>query len=82
MLADKEWSQWSEREIARRCGVSQTYVGNLKQTLTVNVYSENGQRKYKTKHGTVATMNTANIGKSGQAGEVVPNGVGISKEFY
>ncbi len=68
MLADDEWSQWSDREIARRCGVSQPYVGNLRQVHTDNVISMNTTRKF-THHktGKPATMNTANIGKPSQA---------------
>lgn len=30
MLADPEWSKWSDREIARRCGVSHPFVGKLR----------------------------------------------------
>lgn len=30
LLDDAEWSTWSDREIARRCGVSQPFVGNLR----------------------------------------------------
>ena len=31
LLADAEWSQWSDREIARRCQVSQRLVSNLRR---------------------------------------------------
>lgn len=57
LLEDEEWVQWSDREIARRCKVSNTFVGNMREELglTVNVDSENG-RKYVTKHGTEAVM--------------------------
>jgi len=63
LLNDAEWSQWSDREIARQCKVSKTFVNKLrpKETVTGNVASE---RKYKTKHGTTAVMDTSNIGKS------------------
>ena len=30
MLEDSEWSAWSDREIARQCGVSNTFVSNLR----------------------------------------------------
>jgi hypothetical protein len=66
LLEDSEWSNWSDREIARRCSVSNEFVGRVREWLTppvtVNVDSET--RTYRTKHGTTATMNTANIGKS------------------
>lgn len=65
MLQDDEWGKWSNGQIARHIGVSAAFVGERKQLLTINVYSENGEneRKYVTKHGTEATMNTANIGR-------------------
>lgn len=61
LLNDKEWSQWSDREIARQCKVSHPFVGKLRKTLTGNVSSEDGERTYLTKHGTKATMNVGNI---------------------
>jgi hypothetical protein len=60
MLADPEWQQWSDREIARYCGVSHVFVAKLRKALTGNVTSE---RTYRTKHGTQATMDTTAIGK-------------------
>lgn len=61
LLNDAEWGQWADREIARRCKVSNTFVGNIRKELglTVNVDSDNGNgdgRKYITKHGTEAVM--------------------------
>jgi hypothetical protein len=60
MLADPEWQQWSDREIARHCGVSHVFVAKRRKALTGNVTSE---RTYRTKQGTVTTMNTRAIGK-------------------
>jgi len=64
LLNDPEWSQWSDREIARQCGVSNTFVSSLR-SVTVNVDSE---KRYRTKHGTEAVMSTAGMGadKTGQ----------------
>ena len=62
LLFDEEWSFWSDREIAQRCRVHHKLVGKLRSNLTGESASEN--RTYRTKHGSVATMNTANIGKS------------------
>jgi len=59
LLRDEEWSQWSDREIARRCRVSHQFVSNIRPSLST-VDSENGtstERTYTTKHGTAATMN-------------------------
>lgn len=61
LLNDAEWAKWSNREIARRCGVSDMLVGSQRQDITANSCSDN--RTYTTKHGTVAVMNTAAIGK-------------------
>ena len=59
LLADKEWATWSDREVARRCQVSHEFVRKLRP-LTVKVDSED--RTFRTKHGSVSTMNTAAIG--------------------
>ena len=59
----KRRNEWSNRQIARWCKVSREFVRKLRGTfLTDNIASEK-QRTYITKHGTVAQMNTANIGK-------------------
>jgi hypothetical protein len=60
LLEDEHWSKFSDREIARRCGVGNKFVGDVQRSLC----SEHSEKTYTTKHGTVATMNTANIGKS------------------
>jgi uncharacterized ParB-like nuclease family protein len=63
-LADSELSKWSDREIARQCKVSNMMVGSLRKRLTESSFSEKPtESTYKTKHGTVATMQTAAIGK-------------------
>jgi uncharacterized ParB-like nuclease family protein len=61
LLQDAEWRQWSDRQIARHCGVSHEFVRGLRPSLST-VDSEGGQRTYTTKHGTVATMDTSRIG--------------------
>jgi hypothetical protein len=58
LLNDPEWGKWSDREIARRCGVSHPFVSSLRSSLET-VTSE---RSYITKYGSVATMNVARIG--------------------
>ena len=64
LLEDAEWSTWTDSEVARRCAVSHTFVAKMREALTCNVSSEATEqpRTYTTKHGTTATMNTANIG--------------------
>lgn len=54
LLNDDEWSQWSDNEIAKRCGVSQPFVGQVRKTLiTVIGVSE---RKFTTSTGKTATI--------------------------
>jgi hypothetical protein len=65
LLDDPEWSAWSDREIARRCAVSNQFVSNLRPAPSLSTDdSEPVPRTYTTKHGTVATMNTARIGST------------------
>lgn len=61
LLNDPEWVKWSDREIARQCAVGNKFVGDIRRTLTV---SEHSERTYTTKHGTIAAMDTAAIGRS------------------
>jgi hypothetical protein len=63
LLDDPEWSQWSDREIGQRAGVSAPFVGSLRPSLET-VTSEKSARCYMTKHGTQTTMHTENIGRS------------------
>ena len=59
LLEDSEWSQWSNREIARRCRVDEKTVRSLRDTVS----AENPQIERKVeRNGTVYTQNTAKIG--------------------
>ena len=76
LLQDPEWTTWSDRKIARQCGVSHDFVNRLRKSLSLNDSEKNDTknndtknndtqtRTYITKHGTKAKMNTTNIGKS------------------
>ena len=64
LLNDDEWAQWSDREIARRCGVSPDTVNRHRRESSLSESDSDQPRTYTTKHGTTATMNTSNIGKS------------------
>jgi hypothetical protein len=65
LLADEEWSLWSDREIARRTNTSHIFVAKVRDDLTGNISSddEDEERTYTTKHGTTTTMKTTNIGQ-------------------
>jgi hypothetical protein len=74
LLSDPEWATWSDREIARRCGVSDKTVAPLRPRVTAEIPQL--ERTYTTKHGTQATMQTASIGKRlAPAPESAPAGV-------
>ena len=59
LLEDAEWSQWSDREIARRAHVGHPLVAELRRVTG----SSSSERSFTTKHGTMARMDTAAIGK-------------------
>ena len=62
LLEDAEWGQWSDREIARHCGVGHALVSRLRRSLSPGD-SDTAPRTYRTKQGTVTTMETHTIGK-------------------
>ncbi len=64
LLEDEEWSQWSDREIARQCGVSHDFVNRLRQSSLSSNDSDTTTRTYTDKHGNISTMNIAQIGHS------------------
>lgn len=73
LLDDPEWSQWSSRDIAKQCAVGHALVDEIrKSSLAENPVSEGNPRTYTTKHGTTATMQTANIGKQKASAEPEP----------
>lgn len=72
MLKDPQWARWSDRKIGKRCAVDHKTVHKVRADLTDQVTTD---RTYKTKHGTIATMNTAAIGKlTGDFPTDKPNG--------
>jgi hypothetical protein len=76
VLEDEEWSQWSNREIARQCGVGETTVRRVREGLTApKAQSERQPRTYKTRHGTVARMKTGTINRQRRRGPDSPNPV-------
>jgi hypothetical protein len=62
LLEDAEWGQWSDREIARHCGVGHALVSRVRRSLSPGD-SDTAPRTYRTKQGTVTTMETRAIGK-------------------
>jgi hypothetical protein len=68
VLEHAEGRKWNDRAIGRWCGVDHVTVGKVRSSL-VKITSEepSGERTYVTKHGTVATMDTGNIGRSSRS---------------
>lgn len=68
LLEDPEWSQWSNREIARRVAVNEKTVRNMRQAIcgksadTKLNNEKNSARKVK-RDGKVYSMDITNIGK-------------------
>ena len=80
LLADPEWAQWSDREIARRAGVSAPFVGARRQALAAKatgsaVVGSLGHtpapavRKFTDRQGVERTMDTGQIGRKAAAGD-------------
>jgi hypothetical protein len=63
LLDDDEWSKWSDNEIAKRCAVSQPFVGSARSSLITVGSEKPAERAYTTKHGTSTTMRISSIGK-------------------
>lgn len=63
LLKDGEWAKWSDRQIAKACGVSNDFASRLrKSSLSSDDSEQTVERTYTTKHGTTAVMKTENIG--------------------
>lgn len=63
LLDDDEWREWSDREVAKRCNVSPSFVAKIRKEMTPEDAPPT-ERTYTNKHGQEAKMQTANIGKS------------------
>jgi len=71
LLRDAEWSLWSDNELARRACVSVSFVGKVRSSLS----TVDSERRFTTKHGTQAVMNTAAIGRGGKLDEATREAV-------
>ena len=62
LLKDEEWSEWSDREIARQCKVDHKTVAKIRKDLTEEIPSEEpDERTYIDKHGKKSKMKTGLI---------------------
>lgn len=60
LLEDEEWSKWSDREIARRCCVDNSFVSKLRSICGLT--TDTATRKVE-RNGIIYAQNTQNIGK-------------------
>jgi hypothetical protein len=60
MLGDPEWCQWSNREIARRCNVTEGMIRSLRKKRSEPIPTE---CTFTNRYGAVSTMNTENARK-------------------
>lgn len=63
LLNDPEWVQWSDREIARRCGVHHDMVASIRQSLSGGI-RQIDESRFVQRNGTTYAMNTASIGRA------------------
>jgi len=62
LLKDPEWSRWTDREIARQCRVSPTFVGRLRTRLINGGVLEREEKRKAKRNGTTYEVDTKNIG--------------------
>ena len=61
LLNDPEWAAWSDREIARQCGVGNKFVGDVRKSICVP--NTDSAERTVTRKGTTYQQNTAHIGE-------------------
>lgn len=66
LLKDKEWAAWSDREVARACGLTHPFVGKVRAELSGNGF-QMPETRHVERQGTSYQQNTANIGKGKSA---------------
>lgn len=50
LLEDAEWVKWSDNHVAEQCGVSATFVGTVRASLSTVDSEKASERVYTTKH--------------------------------
>lgn len=72
MLADSEWSKWSDNQIAKTAGVHHSTVAEHRKSLAESASEKPQERTYTNKHGTQSVMKTEGIGKAQPAEQLAP----------
>lgn len=63
LLLDREWTLWSNGQIAAQCDVSRGLVDKMRHELKDSLPTVGSERTFINKHGQEVTMQTGNIGK-------------------
>lgn len=67
MLFDQDWSKWSDRKIARQCGVSHTLVAQIRKETGPSSHKGRSlptETRIVTRKGSNYSMKVSNIGQS------------------
>jgi hypothetical protein len=92
LLNDKEWSSWSDRQIADKCGVAPNTVKSHRENLSAqNAQIRHPEKRTVTRKGRIYTQKIAKIGKRDpspnkpapvKSGDAPRKGDGPSYLFY
>jgi ParB-like chromosome segregation protein Spo0J len=69
LLKDREWSQWSDREIGRQCKVDHKTVARIRSELSGEIPQIQNPIRKVTRSGKTYNQNTRNIGRQRQRDE-------------
>jgi len=69
LLKDREWSRWSDREIARQCKVDHKTVARIRRELSGEIPQIQNPIRKVTRSGQTYNQNTRNIGMRSQRDE-------------
>lgn len=72
LLEDSEWSQWSDREISRQCGVGNKFVGDVRRSICVPNTDTPPATRLVERGGKTYEQKTVNIGKKSPVGHDTP----------
>ena len=68
MLRDEEWSRWSNREIAKRCEVSEFMVRQMRESICDK--NADSCKRIAQRQGKTYTLDTANIGEGTTSAQI------------
>jgi len=71
LLKDEQWTQWSDREIARQCKVDHKTVARIRGELSGEIPQIQNPIRKVTRSGKTYNQNTRNIGRRRQRDEVL-----------